>query len=167
MGMKRIGFLIFIGCIIASVSVYISVAKKKIYYIPEYDFYIGVSVAPKDDYGYIYFSRNNKNIFEKKDFLKMYKALDNIIVEMYLKENCDTIYYIPLNKPNEIKQTEFVFIEKVRLDSTIFYYDGLSSFYHNVKPEYIKTISLYDFNSDIYVSQDSSNKMRRLEPIYQ
>lgn len=165
MEMKRIGYLIFIGCIITSISVYLCEAKKKIYYIPEYDFYIGISVAPKDDYGYIYFSRNNRNIFEKKDFIKMYKALDNVIVQMFLKANSDTIYYIPLSKANEIKQTEFVFIDNEQLDSNIFYYDSTYPFYYRIKQEYIKTITLYDFNSDIYVSQDSSNEMRRLEPI--
>ena len=74
---RRIGYLIFIGCIIASVSVYLSVTKKRIYYIPEQDFYIGISIAPKDDYGYIYFSKNCINIFKKKDYLKMIAKADS------------------------------------------------------------------------------------------
>ena len=165
MKIKRIGCLTIIGCIIVSVVIYFFTAKKRVYYIPDSNLYIGTSIVPKDDYGYIYFSKNDVNIFKKKDYLKMYKALDNVIIDIYLKANGDTIYYIPLNKANEIKQTDFVFVKKERWNSDIFYYDDTSPVHYNVKPEYVRRITLYDFNSNIYISQDSSKYMKRLEPI--
>lgn len=165
MKIKRIGCLTIVGCIIVSVVIYFFTTQERVYYIPESDLYIRISVVPKDNYGYIYFSKSKLDAFKTNDYLKMYKALDNVIIEMYLKANEDTIFYIPLNKTNEIKQTDFVFVEKERWNSDVFYYDGTSPLYYKVKPEYVKMITLYDFNSDIYVSQDSSKHMKKLEPI--
>ena len=165
--MKRKGFgcMAVIGCIIVTIIINRFTAKERVYYIPDRELYIMVSVVPKDDYGYIFFGKDNIDVFKKKDYLKLHKVVDNIIINIYLKADGDTIYYIPLSKALEVKQTNFVFVEKERFDSTMFDYDCTLPVRYKRKPEYIKTITLYDFNTNIHVSRDSSGFMSELEPL--
>ena len=154
-----------IGCIIVTIIINKFTTKERVYYIPNRELYIMVSVVPKDDYGYIFFGKDNIDVFKKKDCLKLHKVVDNIIVNMYLKADGDTIYYIPLSEALEMKQTNFVFVEKERFDSTMFDYDCTLPVRYIRKPEYIETITLYDFNTNIHVSRDSSGFMDELEPL--
>lgn len=154
-----------IGCIIVAIIINRLTAKERVYYIPDRELYIMVSVVPKDDYGYIFFGKDNIDVFKKKDYLKLHKVVDNIIINMYLKADGDTIYYIPLSETLEVKQTNFVFVEKERFDSTMFDYDCTLPKRYIRKPEYIKTITLYDFKTNIHVSRDSSGFMDELEPL--
>lgn len=168
MGIRRKGFgcITVIGCIIAIIIINRFTAKERVYYIPERELYIMVSVVPKDDYGYIYFGKDNIDVLKKKDYLKLHKVVDNVIINMYLKADGDTIYYIPLSKASEVQQTNFVFVEKEHFDSTMFDYDcTLLPARYIRKPEFIKTITLYDFKTNIRVSRDSSGFMNELEPI--
>lgn len=166
MSRKKIGCTIIIICAILIIIIDRFTTKEKVYYIPERELYIMLSVVPKDDYGYIYIGKNSIDVLKKKkDYLKMHKVVDNIIVDMYLKADGDTIFYIPLNEALEVKQTDFVFVEKERFDSTMFDYDSTPPARYVSKPKFIKTITLYDFNMDLYVSRDSSIFMEKLEPL--
>ena len=162
---KGIGYMTVVGCIIVTIIINRFTVKENVYYIPDRKLYIMVSVVPKDDYGYIYFGKDNIDVFKKKDYLKLHKVVDNVIINMYLKADGDTIYYIPLSEPLEVKQTNFVFVEKERFDSTMFDYDCTLPVRYKRKPAYIKTITLYDFKTNIYVSRDYSGFMNELEPL--
>lgn len=154
-----------LGCVIISFLIYQITIKERVYYIPEHNLYVKVSHKPKDDYGYVYFAKDSNGIFRNKNYLKLQKAVDNCVLSVYLKANKDSIFYISLGNPFEIKSVDFVFIEKERLDSTLFYVAREPSLYYKVRPEYVTTFELSDFNSDIYVSCDTSIFLKRYTPI--
>lgn len=162
---KGKGCLIWVGCFIGLFIIYLFVPKERVYKIPNRDLYIRVKVTPISDFGYIYFGKDSTSVFQSKDYLKMHKALDNIIIRMYLKTDNDTIHYISLSKPNEMEQDDFTFIRKKRLDPDILVEDKRIPSLYRCKPEFTTVIELAEFNANISISQDSSIYMKRLWPI--
>lgn len=155
------GCLIFAGCFIGMFFIHLFTPRERIYHISEKDLYMRVKAIPISDYGYIYLGKDSTGVYQSKNYLKIHKVIDYFIVSMYLKreKDNDTIYYISPYKPHEMKQTDFIFVEKNHLDSDL--YDSKN----NVKQEYM-FISILDFNkTDILVSKDSSIHLKWLAPI--
>ena len=162
---KGKGCLIWFGCFIGLFVIYLLVPKERVYKIPNRDLYVRVKVMPISDFGYIYFGKDSTSVFQTKDYLKLGKSV-NIIIDMYLKTDNDTIYYISQVDTHEMVQNDFTFIRKGFLDPYIFADDNKGNGYSfSSKPEFTTRIRLGDFDGDISVSLDSTIFGKLLMPI--
>ena len=163
---KGKGCLIWFGCFIGLFVIYLLVPKERVYKIPNRDLYVRVKVTPISDFGYIYLGKDSISVFQTKDYLKLGKAVDNLVIEMFLKTDNDTIYYIARVPAYEMEQNDYTFIRKRILEPYIFVKKkkGTSSVY-NIKPEFTTWIRLVDFNSDLSVTLDSTVLRKQLMPI--
>ena len=165
--MKKVGVVCLIGlwCFIGMFVIYQFVPKERVYKIPNRDLYVRVKVTPISDFGYIYFGKDSTSVFQTKDYLKLGKSV-NIIIDMYLKTDNDTIYYISQVDTHEMVQNDFTFIRKGFLDPYIFADDNKGNGYSfSSKPEFTTRIRLGDFDGDISVSLDSTIFGKLLMPI--
>ncbi|WP_294592152.1 hypothetical protein [uncultured Bacteroides sp.] len=137
--------------------------RESVYYIPECKIYLRKEIGAWEKYGYIYFGRDSNTVWSSDDYVKLYAAVDNIILSVYNSSFNDTTYLTSGTKISEIKQTHFNFVQKKQFDATFFNPTGKIPESYRLKSGF-KGIEIYDFGDDMFVFSDTlpSRKVFRI-----
>jgi len=85
--------LILIGLIMLTLFANSFIAREKLYYVPKIDMYLKTIYYPKDEFGYILFSKDST--------LTLCNTVDYIVVSKQTGDRCAIIFTDP-SKKNEL-----------------------------------------------------------------